>query len=172
MEILLQPFGDTGHAIIAELKACLVKAFGCPIGINDPIAVPQEAFNPDRKQYLSDILLDKLRALPHINGKLLGVTEVDLFTEGLNFVFGQADSAAGVAIISLCLLRQEHYGLPADTQLLIDRALKEAVHELGHTFGMGHCPDGTCVMHFSNSLFDTDYKKNYFCNNCRPKLLL
>lgn len=172
MEILLQPFGNAGNEIICELQACLNKTFGCPTRINDPIGVPEEAFDPNRKQYLSDILLDKLRALPRNNGKLLGVTEVDLFTEGLNFVFGQADSAAGVAIISLCLLRQEYYGLPADKQLLVERALKEAVHELGHTFGIGHCSDGTCIMHFSNSLFDTDYKKNRFCNNCRPKLIL
>ena len=74
MEILLQPFGNTGNEIIFELKACLDKTFGCTTGINDPIGVPEEAFNPKRKQYQSDILLDKLRALPHSNGKLLGVT--------------------------------------------------------------------------------------------------
>jgi archaemetzincin len=53
-----------------------------------------------------------------------------------------------------------------------DRAVKEIVHELGHTFGLGHCPNSKCVMHFSNSLADTDLKEAYFCNMCRPKIIL
>lgn len=172
MEITLQPFAEIPRGILIELKTRLQEAFGCPIDIKDPIPVPEEAFDPRRKQYLSDVLLEELKTIPRNTGMLLGTTEVNLFTSGLNFVFGQADSEAGVAVISLHLLRQEHYGLPPDEQLLMERALKEAVHELGHTFGMGHCPDGSCVMHFSNSLFDTDYKKTYFCSRCQPKLIL
>ena len=53
---------------------------------------------------------------------------------------------------------QEFYGLPRDENLFRERALTEAVHELGHTYGLGHCPVSTCVMHFSNSLHDTDLK--------------
>jgi len=172
MEITLQPFVEIPRGILIELKTRLHEAFGCPIDIKDPVPVPEEAFDPRRKQYLSDVFLAKLKAMSKSAGKLLGITEVNLFTSGLNFVFGQADGEAGVAVISLHLLRQEEYGLPADEQLLKERALKEAVHELGHTFGLGHCPDGSCVMHFSNSLIDTDCKKTYFCSRCQPKLIL
>jgi len=41
------------------------------------------------------------------------------------------------------------------------------VHELGHTYGLGHCPDTHCVMHFSNSLRDTDIKSATFCPACQ-----
>jgi len=50
------------------------------------------------------------------------------------------------------------------------RAVKEAVHELGHTFGLDHCSDPRCVMHFSNMLADTDRKGREFCPSCRARL--
>ncbi|MEA2005134.1 MAG: hypothetical protein U9O50_02570 [Acidobacteriota bacterium] len=46
----------------------------------------------------------------------------------------------------------------------------EAVHELGHTYGLSHCPDAKCVMHFSNSLLDTDKKSASFCTHCHKLL--
>ena len=62
------------------------------------------------------------------------------------------------------------YGLPEDEPLFHQRVLKEAAHELGHTYGLGHCPDNKCVMHFSNSLRDTDIKGTEFCPRCQVQL--
>ena len=44
-----------------------------------------------------------------------------------------------VAAIYPPRLRQEFYGLEKNEQLFLQRVVKEAVHELGHTFGLGHC---------------------------------
>lgn len=172
MEIDLQPIGEIDSGILLQLKDSLHRIFGCPVVIGDPVTIPRDAFSPDRKQYLSDVFIENLRPCRKAHTYVLGITDVDLYTQGLNFVFGLADVAGGVSIISLYLLRQENYGLPVNTDLLIERAQKEAVHELGHNLGMGHCEDGTCVMHFSNSLIDTDVKKPYFCSRCQPKLAL
>ncbi len=88
----------------------------------------------------------------------------------MNFVFVQASLTGGVAAIYLPRLRQEFYGLGADTSIIfIERVLKEATHEVGHAFGLDHCPKESCVMHFSNSLVDTDHKAKDFCNICRKK---
>jgi archaemetzincin len=172
MEIDLQPIGEIDYGILPQLRDSLQGVFGCPVVIREPISIPLEAFSADRKQYLSDIFLENLKFCKKAHTYILGITNVNLYTQGLNFVFGQADVEGGVSIISLNLLRQENYDLPANTGLLMERALKEAVHELGHNLGMGHCEDGTCVMHFSNSLIDTDVKKPYFCSRCQPKLAL
>jgi len=72
---------------------------------------------------------------------------------------------------SITRLRQEFYGLPADHTLFQRRVLTEAVHELGHTYGLGHRKNPGCVMFFSNSLIDTDRKGSEFCPKCKNKLL-
>ncbi|MFQ6002599.1 MAG: archaemetzincin family Zn-dependent metalloprotease [Candidatus Zixiibacteriota bacterium] len=131
------------------------------------------AYNPEREQYYSSAILEKLPEIsPETCEKILGLVDVDLYVPNLNFVFGEADVAEKAAVISTKRLRPDHYGLPEDERLLQERTLKEAVHELGHTYGLRHCPDNACVMHFSNSLQDTDIKSSSFCEDCRNKLML
>jgi len=86
----------------------------------------------------------------------------------LNFVFGEATTKA--AVISLTRLRQSFYKLPEDREIFRKRVLTEAVHELGHTYRLGHCENPRCVMFFSNSLTDTDRKGFEFCLSCKDKL--
>jgi len=172
MAIDLQPFGEIDSGVLAGISAGLVSAFGNPVRLKAAINIPGNSYIEDRNQYLADLVLADLKRYQTGDARLLGVTDVNLFSQGLNFVFGQADYPNRIAVISLTLLKQENYGLPEDTALLIGRAQKEAVHELGHTFGLGHCQDGACVMHFSNSLIDTDVKKINFCRHCQPRLVL
>jgi len=98
----------------------------------------------------------------------LGIVNHDLYVPELNFVFGEASWKA--AAISLTRLRQEFYHLPENRSLFHQRILTEAVHELGHTYGLGHCENPRCVMFFSNSLMDTDRKGPAFCARCKSKL--
>lgn len=167
--ISLKPLGEIDQGVLEELKGKLGKAFGCPVKIEPQTTELARAYNSSRKQYLSTTLLSTIGASEK-GEKALGIVDVDLYVPGLNFVFGEADMGSGVAIISLFRLRQEHYALPPDKKLFLERAIKEAIHELGHTYGLGHCGDGMCIMYFSNTLTDTDRKQAAFCPKCRQIL--
>jgi len=167
-DIGLHPIGPAPEDILEEIAAGLRRVFDCSVAIGEALPVPRVTYNPRRDQYYSPSILALLHPEP---GKLLlGVCDFDLYAPGLNFVFGQADIRLGVAIISITRLRQEFYHLPPDEGLLKLRAVKEAVHEVGHLLGLDHCPDRSCVMAFSNSLSDTDRKGSDLCPSCRRRL--
>ena len=45
-----------------------------------------------------------------------------------------------------------------------------AVHELGHTFTLRHCPDRTCIMHYCRNEEDVDRKSDELCRYCKVML--
>jgi archaemetzincin len=171
VKITLKPLGHVADEIVEDLKDRVGGIFHCPVEVEAGFSDLAPAHDPERKQYLSSRLLAALGKAER-GERVVGVADVDLYVPRLNFVFGEADVVSGTAIVSLFRLRQEYYGLAPDEAIFLERATKEIVHELGHTFGLGHCADNKCVMHFSNSLADTDLKRAHFCNMCRPKIIL
>jgi archaemetzincin len=125
------------------------------------------AFNAERAQYSSIAVLDMLlRQCPPDAGKLLAVTERDLYIPVLTFVFGQAQLGGRVAVVSFARLRQEFYGLAANREIFLERAYKEALHETGHLFGLVHCAEGGCAMSLSTTVRQIDLKDDAFCAAC------
>ena len=98
------------------------------------------------------------------------MTSTDLFIPILEFVFGEAQLGGRRAILSTFRLRQEFYGLPPDTDLMAERAVKEALHEWGHALGLRHCPRYDCAMHASHSIELLDLKGNGYCAQCAGQL--
>jgi archaemetzincin len=132
------------------------------------IPLLRKCFDRKRNQYVGDCIIEKIKDKAADHDKILGVIDKDLYSPGLNFIFGIASSKE--ALIGISRLRNEYYGLGEDKAIFYRRILKEANHELGHTFGLEHCPNYRCVMYFSNSLIDTDKKGPDFCEKCRKKL--
>ncbi|UCE38262.1 MAG: archaemetzincin family Zn-dependent metalloprotease [Thermoplasmata archaeon] len=131
------------------------------LSILEGASVPEKSYNALRNQYESLLFLDLARQYP--GDRVLGITDVDLFAEPLNFVFGQAEISGKAAVISLSRLKGKK-------KIYYSRTVKEAVHELGHTFGLRHCDEETCVMHFSNCLAETDLKGEKYCASCDKDL--
>ncbi len=118
-----------------------------------------------RGQVNADHLLNYLEALAERRvfpqyGRYIFIIDDDGFVEGLNFVFGVARIGGKTALVFTRRL------LTADLNLFYERLLKEVLHELGHTLGLGHCLNRKCVMSFSNSVFEVDVKGPGFCEKC------
>ena len=170
MQIALIPVGKVDSSMLESIGTAPTEEFDASFSTQRPLAHPDYAFNPKREQYLSDAILAQLSQLQIPADRILGIVDLDLYTPDLNFVFGQASMGGRVALIALPRLRPEFYGDPPDQALFEERTIKEAVHELGHTVGLGHCPERTCVMHFSNRLADTDFKGRSFCPRCGSRV--
>ena len=170
MKIGLLPVGQVALDVIDNLAASLPKHFPNSTcnSIREALPIPPEAFSLSRNQHNSSVILNQIRVYTERQfqfSRVLGIVDVDIFASDLNFVFGEAYSPGTAALISIWRLKPSFYGETAGGEVFVSRVIKEAVHELGHTLGLLHCPKGSCVMHFSNSIVDTDKKESLFCND-------
>jgi archaemetzincin len=174
MKVGILQFGQVAPEVLAGIQEGLTKTFPditCTI-ITEPLPIPQSAFDKKRGQYSSSILLnevDAFAAKTKVFQRVLGVVDVDVYASGLNYVFGEAYTPGKAALISLWRLKPEFCKDQANPAVYGQRVVKEAVHEVGHTLGVKHCQRSMCVMHFSNSIFDTDKKQTLLCDDCYLK---
>jgi archaemetzincin len=173
LEIAVLSIGSVDEEILEHICCFLQKAFPktSSLLLRQVMPLPDEAYNASREQYDSSVLLSKIMPFKFGIDRLLGVTEADLYVPSMNFVFGEAHPLWGVAVISLHRLRPEFYRQTSDNTLFLERCAKEAIHEVGHILGLGHCDDPGCVMFFSNSINETDGKDLSFCRKCYAEVL-
>ena len=129
-------------------------------------------YNPGRRQYDANALLEAITGrAPEDAIKVMGIVRVDLYIPILTYIFGQARLNGRTGVASLYRLRNEHYGLERDYDLLIERFSKVILHELGHSFGLIHCSNPICVMRSSTYVEDLDQKDKAYCHRCRAHLM-
>lgn len=167
----LLPVGPVDEGLLRRLAARIPHCF--PIGCTmlSSVLDPASTFHGERQQYHSSEILRMMQGFMRPDcGRLLGVTAMDLYIPILTFVFGEAQMGGPCAVVSAYRLRQEFYGLPGDPELLGERLLKEAVHELGHTLKLTHCEDYRCVMAPSHAVEWIDLKESTLCPTCLARI--
>lgn len=169
--IRVVPIGIVDRGLLDSVVKGLMHEFNVPCSVAAASVDPAHTFHPERGQYHSTELLDRLSAL-QLSVRLLGVASVDLYIPILTFVFGEAHVDGDCAVISYHRLKQDFYGLPADEAMTATRLVKEAIHEIGHTYGLGHCDDYECVMAASHAVEWLDLKGQSMCDACRSQIAL
>jgi archaemetzincin len=165
--ISLVPVGRVEEEHLHHLAESLASRWDAACLIQPVWQNGASAYHAGRGQYHSTEILRQLVENPYRESwRILGVTEVDLYIPILTFVFGEAHLSQGAALVSSHRLRPEFHGLPPQPSLLQERLVKEAIHELGHTFGLRHCPDYLCVMSASHAVERIDLKQPDFCSAC------
>jgi len=156
---------------IEQLEKSIHKTFGYYSRLVNPDICIEKTFDIKRLQYnSSQILLQMISNPPADAFKIIGIVNVDLFIPILTFVFGEAQLRGIGSVVSLHRLNNKFYGIPEDNKLLSDRLVKEAIHELGHNFGLVHCSNQECVMKSSTYVEDIDQKSHEMCDQCRDEL--
>ncbi len=180
--ISLQKIGDVEKIVLKKLKKNLnwiFKEFIDSVEISpDSFPIKESEYDPSRRQYDGSLILRRLLKYCGESNyfRTLGIIDKDIFSRLLNFVFGIAIipkkhflKSPGASLIQITRLKEGFYNRPENKAQFELRVLKEAVHELGHTFCLEHC-NNKCVMQFSNSLAEADEKPAKFCSSCSKKL--
>lgn len=168
--IVLAPIGEIDPGFCETIAKAIERVFECPTIVRPLLHDVDFALDTKRRQHHSTPILEKLAArAPEDAIKIIAITRVDLFIPILTHVYGEAQLGGKAAILSIHRLREGLAGATAHPSMHC-RLAKEAVHELGHTFSLRHCPERTCIMHYCRSTRDVDRKSNQLCRHCRVML--
>ncbi len=167
--IYILPIGDIDLNYIEKAKTFVEEVYEEEVKIIEGISFPEDCLNKDRNQYDAICVLEKISYFK--DGIVIGICDKDIYVPSLNFVFGVAEKINGKkGLVSIKRLRESFYGKKENEEVLILRIAKEIIHEIGHLKGFNHCKNKKCVMAFSNSIYDTDFKDYKFCNECKRRL--
>jgi archaemetzincin len=171
MLLQLLPIGDIDGRLLRELAPALADLFRMPTEVLGTRLDPEFAFHREREQYHSSEILHAMQRYVEVESwRVLGVAAMDLYIPILTFVFGEAQMGGPCGLVSAHRLRQEFYGLAEDSEVLRQRLLKEAVHELGHTLDLTHCNDYQCAMAPSHAVEWIDLKESALCSACEARV--
>lgn len=170
--LYVQPLGsELPRDDVVFVKTSLEGLIGLEARVLATMALPAAAYYRPRARYRADKLLDVLDGrLPADGARVLGLTGVDISTtKGDVFDWGvlglgRLDGASSVISEFRCRMKSR------GVQQTRERLGKVAVHEMGHTLGLEHCPTRGCLMEDAAGRVATCDREYDFCALCRARL--
>lgn len=141
-QISIYCMGDYPADSVQYLEVFLRKYFPNVRVMPNNINLPSQYFNKERNRYLASGLLDEL-AKHRNNDAVIGVTDYIIFKPNKKSntfgIMGMSYTNTFKSIVST--------KIPLNgKEQSKDNICKLALHELGHGFGLKHCPNETCYM--------------------------
>jgi archaemetzincin len=168
--ILVAPIDFHDTDVHRELATEIERVYGVPCRISSILSDISFAHDIQRDQFNSSMILKELESNAPPNAvKVIALTSRDLFIPILTYVYGEAQLGGRCAIVSVYRLRGGISGVDS-RRVFLWRVVKECIHELGHTFALKHCRDGTCIMHYARDIKDVDTKARELCRYCNVLL--
>lgn len=165
--IVISPIGNLGLEITEPVQNEITRVFGFPAFVIPLLQDVDFALDSSRNQHHSTSILQKLEKFaPTFAIKIIAITKVDLFIPILTHVYGEAQLGGRTCIVSTYRLR-DHISAARTEAVFLKRIVKEAVHELGHTFNLRHCRENICIMHYCRTELDVDRKSDQLCRYCK-----
>jgi archaemetzincin len=172
--VAVQPLGPVKKEDLAAVEAGIVALYGVRVEVLPAASMPESAYYPPRKRYKADKLLDAVEkdAAPDFT-KIIGLTARDISTSKDEIedwgIFGLGNLSGRACVVSTFRLRAGK----ASEEVFHARLVKVVNHELGHTFGLDHCPTAGCLMQGAGGKIATvDGESGKPCPQCAARLPL
>ncbi len=159
-EVLIQPFSDLPRSKVEYVQIKLKEIYPS-IKVLSPVSLPTSSFYKPRNRYRADSIILYLKRNVGKNQLVVGITTKDISTTkgefldwgvmGLGFMYGPS------CVVSSFRLKNN------------DQLFKTVIHELGHNFGLPHCPVKTCFMRDAEGKNRFD-EESSFCTDCKKVL--
>ena len=167
--VVLMPLSYNGK-FLAELKDSVEKYYPIVVTLANRVNLPAGAWYPPRKRYKADSILAYLGYVKPPNARLVaGITDKDISTrKGANpdyGVMGLGLKPGAACVVSTFRLQKNN----PPNKLLFQRLLKTVVHEIGHNFGLPHCPNKHWIMADAAGILNQDNETG-LCEICRKKI--
>lgn len=159
--------GDVGKVVL-ENAASAAATFEFDVVLENALAEPRYAFNPQRGQHHGAAILRKLSQSLLRPGRdlVLGVGLIDLFEPEVSYQLADGDRDLHAAVVAL---RRLHDGNP-DDEKLARRVRALSIWAVGHAAGLGDCDDSRCAMAEIDGVEQLDRRALSICPDCRALL--
>ena len=162
--VIVQPFEGIPTSQVKYVFEELKKYIPTII-LKKPIPLPKRAYYKPRNRYKADTLNLILKEKTKNGFVTIGLTNKDISTaDGKNpdwGIMGLAYLSGKACSVSTFRLSKKNIN---------EQFFKVAIHELGHTQGLYHCPNKKCLMTAAEGKNNTD-KETGFCNKCKAFLI-
>lgn len=168
--VILQPLHSFSSETLLYLKDTIQKFYPVTLLIAPAKEFPMHIYYKPRNRYRADSTIKWLKQIkPDSARTIVGITNEDVsVNKGAHKDYGVM--GLGYKPGKACVVSTFRLGKTATSQKHFrQRLFKAVVHEMGHNFGLHHCPNETCIMVDAEGQMKLDEEKD-LCSSCKAKL--